>query len=113
MGYSLSRLMPPPIKGVDGSVVGLGFTVVIEDDYEYEIMRARVSALAGKRDSRCHSTRSFGGNVLVLRKQAIKPHQMLEVSSYFFNDNNSATFFGEKKNYSEAFRGVYFLGIRE
>ena len=24
-----------PIKGVDGSVVGLGFTVVIEDDYEY------------------------------------------------------------------------------
>ena len=73
----------------------------------------KVSILAGKRDSRCHSARSFGGNVLVLRKQAIKPHQMLEVSSYFFNNNNSATFFGEKKNYSEAFRGVYFLGIRE
>ena len=33
----------PPIKGVDGSVVGLGFTVVVEDDYEYEIVRARVS----------------------------------------------------------------------
>ena len=32
----------PPIKGVDGSVVGLGFTVVFED--EYEIVRARVSA---------------------------------------------------------------------
>ena len=44
MGYSLSRLMPPPIKGVDGSVVGLVFTVVVEDDYEYEIVRARVSA---------------------------------------------------------------------
>ena len=26
--------------------------------------------LAGKRDSRRHSTRSFGGNVLVLRKQS-------------------------------------------
>ena len=24
----------PPIKGVDGSVVGLRFTVVFEDDYE-------------------------------------------------------------------------------
>ena len=34
----------PPIKGVDGSVVGLGFTVIFEDDYEYEIVRARVSA---------------------------------------------------------------------
>ena len=35
----------PHIKGVDGSVVGLGFTVVVEDDYyEYEIVRARVSA---------------------------------------------------------------------
>ena len=43
MGYSLFQLIPPPIKGVDGSVVGLGFTVV-EDDYEYEIVRARVSA---------------------------------------------------------------------
>ena len=44
MAYSLSRLIPHPIKGVDGSVVGLGFTVVVEDDYEYEIVRARVSA---------------------------------------------------------------------
>ena len=34
----------PPIKGVDGSVVGLGFTVIFEDDYEYEIVRARISA---------------------------------------------------------------------
>ena len=47
--------------------------------------------LAGKRDSRRHSTRSFGGN------KAIKPHQMFEVSSYFFNNNNSANFSGEKK----------------
>ena len=44
MGYSLFQLIPPPIKGVDGSVVGLGFTVVVEDDYEYGIVRARVSA---------------------------------------------------------------------
>ena len=43
MGYSLSRLIPPPIKGVEGSLVGLGSTVVTEDDYEYEILRARIS----------------------------------------------------------------------
>ena len=39
---------------------------------------------------------------------------MLEVSSYFFNNNNnSANFSGGKKKYNEAFRGVYFLGIRK
>ena len=58
----------PPIKGVDGSVVGLGFTVVIEDDYEYARVFQR--HFGGKRDSRRHSTRSFGGNVLVLRQQS-------------------------------------------
>ena len=78
MGYSLSRLMPPPIKGVDGSVVGLGFTVVYRShrgrlrvrDSARAVARACSSViLAGKRDSHRHSTRSFGGNVLVLRKQ--------------------------------------------
>ena len=102
MGYSLSRLMPPPIKGVDGSVVGLGFTVVSEDDYEYEIVRARVSASFWREN--------VTAVVTLLGVLAGMSYQMLEVSSYFFNNNNSANFSGEKKQLQWSFPGCQFFG---
>ena len=55
--------------------------------------------LAGKRDSRRHSTRSFGGNVLVLRQQSDQASSNVRSFVIFFdNNNNSANFSGEKKN---------------
>ena len=71
---------------------------------------------AGKRDSRRHSTTSFGENVLVVETGNqigkiinLRPGEGLTS----FNKDNSAKCFGEKNEYNEALRGVSFLRIRE
>ena len=75
--------------------------------YEYEISSVLSSArawpsviLAGKRDSRRHSSMSFSENVVVSETS----YQMLEVLSLWpgegltsFNKNNSANLSGEKR----------------
>ena len=108
MGYSLSRLIPPPIKGVEGSLVGLGSTVVIEDDYEYEILRARVSASFWREN--------VTAVVILLGVLAeTKRSNLIKCSKFrhIFSITITVPTFLVKKNYNEAFRGVYFLGIRE
>ena len=78
-----------------------------EEVYEYEISSVLSSArawpsviLAGKRDSRRHSSMSFSENVVVSETS----YQMLEVLSLWpgegltsFNKDNSANLSGEKR----------------
>ena len=67
--------------------------------------RARTNViLAGKSDSRRHSTTSFSENVVVAKTTC----QMLGILSFtYFKGNKRPNFCGEKK-YNKAFRGVYF-----
>ena len=78
------------------------------------ISRARTSViLAGKRDSRRHSTTSFSENVLVAETVVISFIILRKGEGLTsFHEDNSAHSFGEKK-YNEDFRGVYFLRLRE
>ena len=73
--------------------------------------------LAGKRDSRRHSTTSFSESVVVAgtsyqmcnrRFSILQPGEVLSS----FNNDKSANFSGEKKC-NEEFQGVYILRIRE
>ena len=73
--------------------------------------------MAGKRDSRRHSTASFSESVVVAgtsyqmcsrRFSILQPGEILSS----FNNDKSANFSGEKKC-NEEFQGVYILRIRE
>ena len=64
--------------------------------------------LAGKRDSRHHSTTSFSKNDVMIELLSFVIGRGLTP----FNKNNHANFSGQKK-YKEALRGFYFLRIRE
>ena len=74
--------------------------------------RARTNViLAGKSDSRRHSTTSFSENVLVAKTSC----QMLGILSFSGREKAlppskemSVLTFVVKKKYNEAFRGVYF-----
>ena len=72
--------------------------------------------MVGKHGSRRHSTTSFSQRVVVAggglsNVRSFSILQSGEGSTSFKNDN-SANFSGEEK-YSEEFRGVHFLTIRE
>ena len=71
--------------------------------------------LAGKRDSRRHSTTSFSENVVVAETsyQNVRSFIVLQtVEGLTSNKGKSANVSCENK-YSEAFQGVHFLKIRE
>ena len=72
--------------------------------------------MAGKHGSRRYSTTSFSQRVVVADGglSNVRSFSILQSGegSTSFNNDNSANFSGEEK-YSEEFRGVYFLTIRE
>ena len=66
--------------------------------------------MAGKRDRRRHATKSFSENVQV----AETSYQMLEILKVFYvRGLKTVLTFSVNQKYNEAFRGVYFLRIRE
>ena len=68
----------------------LSFKFQDEDDFEDEIFKY-CSRIAGKRNSRHHSTTSFSGN-----RNKLVSRRSWENFKTFFNENNCANFSGEK-----------------
>ena len=71
--------------------------------------------LAGKRDSRRHSTATFNENVVVAEKKLSNVRSFIILRSGeglpSFNKENSANVSGEKKKYNKAFWNVYYSRV--